>query len=143
MRRGLSLWSPIAELERIRREFDRLISEIWPAEEVERAFSPAVEVYETDKEVVVKAELPGVRKEDIKVSIKDNMLYLKGEKKEEREEKTETVHRVERIYGKFERVITLPSDVKMEDIKAEYKDGVLDIRLPKTQVTKEKEIEVK
>lgn len=138
MRRSIALWNPFAELERIRREFDRLIEEMWPREEVERAFAPAVEMYETDNEIVVKAELPGVKKENIEVSIKDNTLHIRGEKKEEREEKTETIHRLERVYGKFERVLTLPVDVKAEEVKAEYKDGILEIRLPKSEVSKEK-----
>lgn len=137
------MWNPFAELERIRREFDRLIEEMWPREEVERAFAPAVEMYETDNEIVVKAELPGVKKENIEVSIKDNTLHIRGEKKEEREEKTETIHRLERVYGKFERVLTLPVDVKAEEVKAEYKDGILEIRLPKSEVSKEKKIEIK
>lgn len=137
------MWNPFAELERIRREFDRLIEEMWPREEVERAFAPAVEMYETDNEIVVKAELPGVKKENIEVSIKDNTLHIRGEKKEEREEKTETIHRLERVYGKFERVLTLPVDVKAEEVRAEYKDGILEIRLPKSEVSKEKKIEIK
>ncbi|GBC89041.1 Spore protein SP21 [bacterium HR13] len=143
MRRSIALWNPFAELERIRREFDRLIEEMWPREEVERAFAPAVEMYETDNEIVVKAELPGVKKENIEVSIKDNTLHIRGEKKEEREEKTETIHRLERVYGKFERVLTLPVDVKAEEVRAEYKDGILEIRLPKSEVSKEKKIEIK
>lgn len=143
MRRGLMVWNPFAELERIRREFDRLLEELVPKEEaVERVFAPAVEVYETDSEVVVKAELPGVKKEDVEVTLKDNHLIIKGEKKEEREEKTETVHRVERVYGRFERVIALPAEVKTEGVKAEFKDGVLEIRLPKTQTVKETKIQI-
>ncbi len=143
MRRGLMVWNPFAELERIRREFDRLLEKFTPTVGVEKVFSPAIEVYETDKEIVVKAELPGVKKEDVEVTIKDNTLYIKGEKKEEREEKTEALHVVERVYGKFERAIGLPEDVKLEDIKAEYKDGVLEIKLPKVETTKETKIEIK
>ncbi|MEW6657016.1 MAG: Hsp20/alpha crystallin family protein, partial [Aquificota bacterium] len=127
MRRGLMLWSPFAEIERIRREFDRLMEELMPREEGERVFAPVVDVYETDQELVVKAELPGVKKENVEVTIRDNALHIRGEKKEEKEEKTETYHRVERVYGKFERVIPLPTDVKVEAAKAEFKDGVLEI----------------
>ncbi len=143
MRRGLMLWNPFAELERIRKEFDRLMEEFMPAVELERIFAPALEVYETDQDVVVKAELPGVKKEDVEVTIKDNTLYIRGEKKEEKEEKTETVHRVERVYGKFERAVSLPKEVKLEDVRAEFKDGVLEIRLPKAQTAKETKIEIK
>ncbi|MFN3947337.1 MAG: Hsp20/alpha crystallin family protein [Aquificaceae bacterium] len=142
MRRGLMVWSPFAELERIRREFDRLLEEFIPKEEVERAFAPAVDVYETDQELVVKADLPGVKKENVEVSIRDNNLCIRGEKKEEKEEKTETYHRVERVYGKFERVIPLPADVKVEEAKAEFKDGVLEIRIPKAEGAKERKIEI-
>ncbi len=142
MRRGLMLWNPFAEIERIRREFDRLLEELVPREEGERLFAPVVDVYETDQDIVVKAELPGVKKENVEVSIRDNALHIKGEKKEEKEEKTETYHRVERVYGKFERVIPLPTDVKVEAAKAEFKDGVLEIRIPKAEGSKEKKIEI-
>lgn len=136
------LWSPFAEIERIRREFDRLLEELMPREEGERVFAPVVDVYETDQELVVKAELPGVKKENVEVSIRDNALHIRGEKREEKEEKTETYHRVERVYGKFERVLPLPADVKVESAKAEFKDGVLEIRIPKAEGAKEKKIEI-
>ncbi len=142
MRRGLMLWNPFAEIERIRREFDRLLEELVPREEGERVFAPVVDVYETDQELVVKAELPGVKKENVEVSIRDNALHIRGEKKEEKEEKTETYHRVERVYGRFERVVPLPTDVKVESAKAEFKDGVLEIRIPKAEGAKERKIEI-
>ncbi|MFN3265143.1 MAG: Hsp20/alpha crystallin family protein, partial [Aquificaceae bacterium] len=113
-----------------------------PREEGERVFAPVVDVYETDQELVVKAELPGVKKENVEVSIRDNALHIRGEKREEKEEKTETYHRVERVYGKFERVLPLPADVKVESAKAEFKDGVLEIRIPKAEGAKEKKIEI-
>jgi len=143
MRRGLALWSPFAELERIRKEFDKLFEEVLPARaEGEEIFVPPVDVYETDSEVVVKAELPGVKKEDIDVTIRENAIHLKAERKEEKEEKTENVHRVERFYGRIERVIPLPAEVKPEEAKAEYKDGVLEIRIPKVKVTKEAKVKI-
>lgn len=140
MRRGLALWSPFAELERIRREFDRLLEDVFHGEK--ETLAPPVDLYETDSEVVLKAELPGVRKEDIDVTIKDNTLYLKAERKEEREEKTESVHRVERFYGRIERVIPLPVDVKPEKAKAEYRDGILELRIPKVNVSKEAKVKI-
>ncbi len=143
MRRGLAIWSPFAELERIRREFDRLLEDVFPVTaEREEVLVPPIDVYETDSEVVVKAELPGIKKEDIDVTIKENSVHIKAEKKEEREEKTETVHRVERFYGKVERVVPLPAEIKPEEAKAEYKDGVLEIRIPKVKVTKEAKVQV-
>ncbi len=143
MRRGLAIWSPFAELERIRREFDRLLEDVFPVTaEREEVLVPPIDVYETDSEVVVKAELPGIKKEDIDVTIKENSVHIKAEKKEEKEEKTETVHRVERFYGKVERVVPLPAEIKPEEAKAEYKDGVLEIRIPKVKVTKETKVQV-
>ncbi len=142
MRRGLAVWSPFAELDRIRREFDRLLEDMLPANESEKILAPPVDVYETDSEVVVKAELPGIRKEDIDVTIKENAVHIKAERKEEKEEKTENVYRVERFYGKIERVVPLPVDVKPDKAKAEYKDGVLEVRIPKEKVSKEAKVKI-
>ncbi|MDQ7037795.1 MAG: Hsp20/alpha crystallin family protein [Aquificota bacterium] len=143
MRRGIALWSPFAELERIRRELDRLFEDVFPTTDREEVLSPPVDVYETDSDVVVKAELPGVNKEDIEVTIKENTVHIKAERKEEREEKTENVHRIERFYGRIERTVPLPTDVKAEKAKAEYRDGVLEIRIPKQKVTREAKIQIK
>jgi len=143
MRRGLAVWSPFAELERIRREFDRLLEDVMPtATEREEILAPPVDVYETDSEVVLKAELPGVKKEDIEVTIKENSVHLKAERKEEKEEKTENVHRIERFYGRIERIVPLPAEVKPEEAKAEYRDGVLEIRIPKVKVTREAKVTI-
>ncbi len=143
MRRGLAIWSPFAELERIRKEFDRLMEDFLPAVgDGEKVLSPPVDLYETDSEVVLKAELPGIKKEDIDVTIKDNSIHLRAERKEEREEKTEDVHRVERFYGRFERIIPLPVEVKADKAKAQYKDGILELRIPKQKVTKEAKIQI-
>lgn len=143
MRRGLAIWSPFAELERIRREFDRLLDDVIPAaSEKAEIYAPPVDVYETESELVVKAELPGVKKEDIDVTIKENTLHIKAERKEEKEEKTENVHRVERFYGRIERIVPLPAEVKAEEAKAEYKDGILELRIPKVKVSKEAKIQV-
>lgn len=142
MRRGLAVWTPFAELERIRREFDRLLEDVFPAGDKEQILAPPVDVYETDSEVVVKAELPGVKKEDIDITIKENAVHLKAERKEEREKKTENVYRVERFYGTIERIVPLPTEVKPEEAKAEYKDGVLEIRIPKVKVSKEAKVQV-
>lgn len=78
----------------------------------------------------------------MEVSIRDNYLCIRGEKKEEKEEKTDTYHRLERVYGKFERVLPLPSSVEVESAKAEFKDGVLEIRIQKTESAREKKIEI-
>ncbi len=144
MERRPVVWRPFEDLERIRREFDRLLEEFLPVRRETEApvFVPPVEVYETDREVVVKVDLPGVKKEDVEITVKENAVVIKAERKEEREEKTENVIRAERFYGVVERVIPLPVEVNPDEAKAEYKDGVLEIRIPKVQVEKEKKIKL-
>ena len=144
MERRPLVWRPFEEIERLRRDFDRILEEFLPVRrEVEAPILiPPVEVYETDKEVVVKVDLPGVKKEDIEITVKENAVVIRAERKEEREEKTENVHRSERFYGVIERVIQLPVEVNPDEAKAEYKDGVLEIRIPKAQVEKEKKIKL-
>ncbi len=107
------------------------------------AWYPAVDVEEEPDKYLVKAELPGMKQEDIKVSVRDGTLILTGEKKTEHEEKHEGYHRYERSYGKFQRAFTLPTQVKSEKIKATYKNGILEIDIPKSEEAKPKEIEVK
>lgn len=144
MRKGLSIWQPLAEIERVRREFDRLFDEFFGVPDTTKDYilSPAIDVYETDKDVVIKAEMPGVKKDEIEITVKDNFVHIKAEKKEEKEEKKENIHRVERYYGRVERLIPMPTDVKSEEAKAEYKDGVLEIRIPKEKTSKETKIKI-
>jgi HSP20 family protein len=106
---------------------------------------PATDVIETDKEIVFKAELPGVKKEEVSVELEGDTLTIKGERKEEKEEKGKKMHRVERVYGSFMRSFTLPDNVDSKSIRAEMKDGVLEVHLPKTAApeTKPTKIEVK
>jgi HSP20 family protein len=106
-------------------------------------FSPAVDVQETDKEYVVKADLPDVKKEDVKVGIEDGVLTLEGERKQEKEEKNKKFHRVERTYGRFVRRLALPLEVDAQNVAAEFKDGVLNVHLPKTETVKPRAIAVK
>jgi len=142
-RRGLMIWTPFEELERIRREFNRILEEVVPARgETPQVFVPPVEVYETDKDVVVKVDLPGVDKENVEITVKENAVAIRAERKEEREENTANVYRAERFYGVIERVVPLPVEVNPEEATAEYKDGVLIIRIPKAQVEKEKKIKL-
>jgi HSP20 family protein len=103
-------------------------------------FTPAVEISETASELLVKAELPGLRKEDVEIEIENNVLTLKGEKKEEREEKEEDTYLYERSYGSFQRSFSLPVGVKEDEVKADFRDGVLRIRLPKAQTARGKKI---
>jgi HSP20 family protein len=104
---------------------------------------PSVDVYEEKDSVVVKAELPGMKKEDIEVTLAGDTLTIKGEKKDDKEIKEDDYYRRERSYGSFLRSVALPSEVKGDQIKANFKDGVLEIRLPKTEEAKKKSIAVK
>jgi HSP20 family protein len=104
---------------------------------------PSLDVYEEKDAVVVKAELPGMKKEEVEVNLAGENLTIKGEKKEDKEVKEDDYYRRERSYGSFLRTVALPCEVKSEDIKASFKDGVLEIRLPKTEEAKKKSIAVK
>jgi HSP20 family protein len=106
-------------------------------------WSPLVDITEDDKEYVVKAELPEMKKEDIKINVHDDVLTVSGERKYEKEEKGKKFHRVERAYGSFMRSFTLPEDADGSKISAEYKDGMLKVHLPKSEQAKKKAIEVK
>lgn len=104
---------------------------------------PALDVYEEKDTVVVKAELPGMKKEDVEVNLVGETLTIKGEKKEDKEVKEDDYYRRERSYGSFLRTVALPCEVKSDEIKASFKDGVLEIRMPKTEEAKRKSITVK
>jgi HSP20 family protein len=106
-------------------------------------WSPAVDVSETDAEYVVKAELPEVKKDDVKVTMEDGVLTLQGERKQEKEEKGKRYHRIERSYGSFMRSFDLPENVDSTKAKAEFKDGMLTLSLPKTEKAKSKSLEIK
>ncbi len=105
-------------------------------------WAPSVDVSETDDTFEVRAELPGVAKDDLHVSVKDNLLTLGGEKRQENADDTQNYRRVERRYGSFQRRFTLPADVKADDIKAEYTDGVLTLSIPKPEAAKPTEVPI-
>ena len=105
---------------------------------------PAVDIYETEgHDLVVKAELPGMEKENIEVNLSDHTLTIKGEKKKEEEIKEENYYRAERSYGGFLRTLELPKDVHADKVKASFKNGILEVRMPKTEEAKAKEVKVK
>lgn len=106
-------------------------------------WAPAVDVSETDKEFIIKAELPEVKKEDVKVSVEDGVLTIQGERKMEKEEKGKKYHRIERSYGNFVRSFTLPKDADENKITAEFKDGLLLVHVLKTDKPRPKTVEVK
>lgn len=136
------------QLTTLRREMDRLFDrffEGWPFRVAaeEGVWEPSLDVSETAREILVKAEIPGMDPKDIDLSVRGNVLTLAGERKQEKEEKGENFHRVERTYGSFSRSVRLPVEVDPEKVSASYKDGVLKITLRKTKQAAEKKIEVK
>ncbi|GKS58499.1 molecular chaperone [Nitrospira sp.] len=141
-------WDPFRELEemsdRLNRVFARPAARPSGKETLTVAdWIPTVDISETDGEYLIKAELPEVKKEDVKVSVEDGVLTIQGERRQEKEEKGRKFHRVERSYGSFVRSFTLPESVDEGAVKAEYKDGILNLHLPKTEKVKPKAIDVK
>jgi HSP20 family protein len=119
---------------------DLSLPDFWTAG---REWVPAFDVSETEKEVIVKAELPGMDVKDIDIALTDGLLTIKGERKLEKEDKKENYHRIERQFGSFSRSLNLGAKVRSDGIEAAYKDGVLTVTLPKVEESKPKKIEVK
>ncbi len=136
----LTRWEPFREMDEMIRGFTPLFGRTPALRPVETPydFLPPADIVEHEKEYVVKLDLPEVKKEDVKVYFDDGVLTIKGERKVEKETKGETVHRTERFYGAFERSFVLPEDVDAKLIKAEAKDGVLSVVLPKLMTPKAK-----
>lgn len=133
------------DLERLRREMDRMFDRLWRGEAgvpAERAWAPEVDISETEDEVIVRSELPGLAPEEIDVHLAGRTLTLRGEKRQEREEEGETWRLVERTYGSFSRAVELPAEVEPEEVEATYRHGVLTVRLPKSEQARTKKIEV-
>jgi HSP20 family protein len=144
-----SLWDPFKELQefeqRLASRFGQLAKPNGDGAEVMATadWSPIVDITEDEKEYLVKAEIPGMKKEEVKVTVEDGVLTISGERKAEKEEKTKKYHRIERSYGKFERSFSLPENVDPTKVTAEHKEGLLQVRLPKTEKTPNKAVEVK
>ncbi len=109
----------------------------------EMTFTPAFDVSETENELIVKGEVPGMDQKDIDINLSDGLLTITGEKKQEKEDKNENYHCVERHYGKFSRTMRVPFEVEADKVDATYKDGVLRVTLPKSEIAKPKKIEIK
>jgi len=145
---NLVKWNPLKELEdvsnRLNSLFGRLPVRADTAQEKVTDWVPIVDVSENDAAYLIKGEIPGVKKDDVKVTIEDGMLTMRGERKQEKEDKGEKYHRIERSYGSFVRSFRLPEDADETGIKAEFKDGLISVTLPKTEKAKSKpkEIEV-
>jgi HSP20 family protein len=148
MSHELMEWRPFREISRLRGEMDRLWDDYFGSgrrglRPLTPEFAPAVDVKETDTEIVVKAEVPGIDAKDINISVTGDVLTIKGEKKSEREEKEENYHLVERSYGSFSRSLVLSAAVDLDKIEAKYDKGVLTVTCPKKEAVKPKPIEIK
>jgi len=141
----LTRWNPFVELDEIQQRLNRLFVDKTaktPADAF-ADFTPAVDIQETENEFIVKADLPDTKKEDVKVHLQDGVLAIEGERRQDEEEKGKRFHRVEREYGKFVRRFAMPIDIDPEKVRAEFKEGVLTVILPKTPAAKPKVIDVK
>lgn len=149
----LTRWDPFRELEEMTERLNRIFGATRPTlgrvggegRETLAApeWAPAVDIAETAEEYIIKAELPEVQREDVKVTVENGVLSIRGERKREKEEKGKKFHRIERAYGAFMRSFALPDDVDEAKVSAQFKDGVLNIHLPKTEKAKPRAIEVK
>jgi HSP20 family protein len=142
----ITRWDPFSEIQTLRQQLDRMFDDVRPWRLVsggngEAAYFP-VDLYESAEEVVVKASLPGVKPEDIDISVTGNVLTLRGEAKEEKEEKGETWYRRERRFGSFHRQFQLPTEVDASKAQAVFEHGVLRLTLPKAEAAKPKTIKV-
>jgi HSP20 family protein len=142
-------FEPFRDLMSLQDRMNRLFGESYRAQQgaeddwaLGGTWAPAVDIYEQDNNIVIKAELPGVDPKDVDIRLDNNVLTIKGERKFDNEVKKENYHRVERAYGLFTRSFTLPSGVDANAIKAEYKDGVLRLILPKREEAKPKQIQI-
>ncbi len=135
-------WEPFYPL---RSDFEKSFYDFFaPAARTKAGFiEPAVDIIEKDENIIVKAQVPGIPKEDIKLEVQGDQLTIKGENKQEKEEKKENYYRQEILYGSFYRLIDLPAEVEKENIKATLKDGVLEIALKKSKALKPVKIEIK
>ena len=153
--KAVTPWRPFMGLTHWERDMDRMMEDFfgrrarpwWPerwsrTDEME-VKPPIVDVYEEKDDIVVKAELPGIAKDNIEVNLTDHTLTIKGEKKKEEEIKEENYYRAERSYSSFLRTLDLPKDVHADKVKASFKNGILEVRIPKTEEAKAKEIKVK
>jgi HSP20 family protein len=142
----LTRWDPYNTYSTIQDEMTRLFEDNFGrtrrSPSAITAWAPAVDIFETEHELVLKADLPDLDEKDIDVRVENNMITLSGERKFEKELKEENYLRVERSYGSFSRSFSLPNTVKMDAVQAEYKNGVLTVRLPKREESKPKQIKI-
>jgi len=139
---SLIRWDPFASVDET---FNRMLPSLfgrWPrlaldADAAKLEWRPSADISETEKEYLIRAELPAVKKEDVKVTVDNGVITIQGERKQEKEDKSEKVHRVESFYGSFARSFALPDNANADAIRCESKDGVLTVHVPKTQTEKQ------
>ena len=145
---NLIKWNPFSELEdissRLNQIFGRSAASATAGHEMMKVadWAPSVDISETDQAFLIKAEMPGVKKEDVKVTVDNGVLTIQGERKMEKEEKGKTFHRIERSYGSFVRSFRVPAGVDDSKAKAEFKDGMINVTLPKSEKAKSKSVEI-
>ena len=140
-------WDPFRDLNTLQDRMNRLFEEANRGGRADEptattSWSPSVDIFETEESIVVKAEVPGVDPKEIELSLENNVLTLKGDRRFEKETKDENYHRIERSYGGFSRSFSIPALVEEAAIKADYKEGVLTIVLPKTEKARPKQIQI-
>lgn len=143
------LMSPSGDFAAMQREINRMFENFLQGGTTDDStygptiWTPAVDILEREDEYLVKVELPGVNKDDVKITLESNILTIRGEKQQEQEEKGQSYHRLERTHGSFQRSFTLPTTVRNDKIDASFRDGVLSVVLPKSEESKPRAIEVK
>ena len=144
---ALVRWDPWTTLPTLQDRINRLFDDAFPTGRGDEMnlfdWRPTVDTYEEGDNIVIKAELPGVKKEDVSIDVKDSVLTLKGERKHEKDINEDNYYRRESAYGRFQRAFTLPDAVDPNKIEASYKDGVLKVTVPKAEETKAKKIDIK
>lgn len=150
---AISRWNPIKEMEDLQKNLSSFLGHTSSLSSLQQGageesitvaeWSPVVDITEDEKEYLVKAELPGLNRDQVKVAVEKGILSITGERKFEKEEKNKKYHRIERAYGSFVRTFVVPDDADAEKVSADFKDGVLKVHLPKSEKAKPKQIEVK
>jgi len=140
-------WDPFRDLVTLRERMNRLFEDAFTSRSEEKdmlatTWTPSVDIYETENELVLTADIPGINEKDIEVKIEDNTLSIKGERKMEKETKEENYYRIERSYGNFYRSFTLPHNIDQDKINAEHENGILKITMPKKPELKPKNVKI-
>ena len=140
-------WDPFRDMVTLRERMNKLFEDMAASRGEEKdlatsSWAPAVDIYETESEVVLTAEIPGIEEKDVEIKVEDNTLTLRGERKFEKETKEENYHRIERAYGSFFRSFTLPNYVDQDKIEAEHENGILKVRMPKRAELKPRKVKI-